>query len=413
MGRITNDLRKTISDTQDKVLSALAAKGEPITTASEPVIGVLAACDEAKAEARFGAAGKSLRRFATTVATRHPDVAELAKMPAWGEFAKDVDQAVNGSVEDAGLKDRLVKDYKAIVRGLACVKPRMVDDPLKRSDARDVKRQIKHVGMKQVYMLGENGFYGKPDNFDMYVRGSTSYLEEIGKLKTQQEVFVAHGMSEVSHTVAKRMKTLEEMRDDCHLGFHRIKPSDAAVIAARMHGLKWHELHFLTVPFGFFDTNYWPEVVADKKEEDKSKDDLKRLLVMKDKKLAFVDSVAFTYQPRLYPLAKFGNLPKAVAEVITKVESMPELNGCPVFDYYWVLVPSININHPYFRHKDGWKVRARRQDVVGWTDLEMKSYTDEYDAALALDQTLVCDGYFMPVVLGERDGKCHFLCLWR
>ncbi len=166
------------------------------------------------------------------------------------------------------------------------------------------------------------------------------------------------------------------------------------------------------MPFSFFETNYWAEMV-DKAVDTKEKEELKKLLVMKDKKLAFADSVSFSYQPRLYPLAKFGNMPKDVTEVITKVESMPELNGCPAFDYYWVLMPSININHPFFRHKDGWRVRARRQESGGWTDLELKTYSDEYEAALALDQTLLCDGYFVPVVLGERDGKCFFLSNWR
>jgi len=398
MGRMTSELQKEISTTQDKVLSSFADVGKPVDQMNDQIIKTLAEFDDKTA------AGKVLRRFAALVSPRHPDVVEYTKFPEWNDFSRET-QPVDA--------DKLDKVYKPIVRNMAHIKPRLVDDPLKRSDFREAKRQVKHVSMKQVYMMGENGFYGKPDNFEMCVRNSKNYVDEIASLKVQQEVFVSHGMNEVANTVKKRIASLEEMRDECYLGFHRLKPSDAAVISARQHGLKWHELHFLTVPFKYFELSYWSGSVADRKEEERNKDELKKLLVMKDKKLAFVDSVAFTYQPRLYPLAKFGIMPKEVTEVITKVESMPELNGCPVFDYYWVLMPSININHPYFRQKDGWKVRVRRQEAGGWTDLELKSYTDEYDAAFALDQTLMCDGYFAPVVLGERDGKCYFLSIWR
>lgn len=407
--KIGQDTRKVINETQEMVIAAVCDTKAASPSPKNPLVEVISSTSDDKLT-WLGDSVSILRNYANAVSLAgyelHPD--SISTLPeGWREFTTGLQE----SIKD-GKSCIDVNNYKPVLRALSCLKPRLVKDSLKRDEVRGTKNQIKHLGLKQVYMLGENGFYGKPDNFQMYVRNSKAYQHEIDNLKKQQKVFNEHNMPEVSHAVKKRIKSFEEMTAEQYLGFHRIKPTDAAIILARMHGLKWHELHFLTVPFKYFESAYWTEPV-ERKDEDKSKDEMKRLLVMKDRRLAFIDTVAFTYQPRLYPIAKFNGIPKGVSDIISAVEVFSELNECPVFDYYWVLMPSININHPYFRHKDGWKVYARKQDAIGWSDLELKSFTNEYDAALALDTTLACDGYFSPIVLGEREGKCFFLCQWR
>lgn len=410
MARMGMEMKRAVEETQSAVLQSLQACGTTQEEAHNQVLDTIVECDENTAVAKLGNVGKPVLSFAQQITLRHPDVADISKSDSWDSFSRDFFNAVGG---DQGAKDRLNSNvYKPIIRSMSCPKPRLVKDSIRRKELRGIKNQVRNIGMKHVYMLGENGFYGKPSNFEMFIRNSQAHLAEAESLSKNEEIFTKNNMPEVAHAVRRRIKDMQGIQNDSYLGFHRIKPPDAAIIAARMMDLPWNELYFLSIPFKYFERNYWPEV-KERRDEEKAKDEIKRLLVMKDKKMAFIDSVAFQYQPRLYPLSSFPGMPKQVESIISTVESLQELNGNPAFDYYWVLVPSININHPYFRQKDGWKVYARRQVEDGWTDLELKSYTNEYDAALALDSTLVCDGYFVPVVLGERDGKCYFLSLWR
>ena len=406
MGRAGIEMNRDIADTQAMVLAALRDTSTS-QAAPNPLLEEVATCNDA-AITRLGNVGKALKKYVSQVALQHPDLLELTKEKDWDAFSRDVMQAITmpDSSDPGGVLAAVqarLNDYKSILRLLATPKPRLLRDPLQRNDVREEKKHAKHIGLKQVYMLGENGFYGKPDNFKLFVRNSDAHVAELSGLETQQKVFLDHSLPEVAHAVNKRIKALNDMRVTSYLGFHRLKPTDAAIIAARMHEIRWHELHFLTVPFKSFEGRYWAE--PEPRKEDK--EDMKRLLVTKDKKGASADAVAFSYQPRLYQLAKFPELPRKVTEIISIVESFPELNGCPVFDYYWVLMPSININHPYFRTKDGWKVYVRSSP---WCNPELKSFTDEYEAALALDEMLIADGYFNPIILGEREGMCYFLC---
>ncbi len=204
MGRISVELREKVAATQEKVMAALQIECKAIACVDDPSnrLAVLTDCDDQQASRKFGAAGQILRRFATSV-SNHPDVADYNRFSEWKEFVGEVSGAVKADYVE-GLHDRLNKVYSPIVRNMAHIKPRVVGDPLKRNDLREVKRQIKNVGMKFVYMMGENGFYGRPNNFDSYVRNSAAYLEEVEGLKKQHEVFTTNGMSEVAHAVKKR-----------------------------------------------------------------------------------------------------------------------------------------------------------------------------------------------------------------
>jgi hypothetical protein len=391
MPKIGLETRRNINYTQELVISAVCDLKEPLKPVQHNFFETISSSKEKLA--KFGEAGNIIKNYVSDITISHP---ELKFSDEWDKLANDVLQHL-----DKSESIDLFKDHKSILRKLICPKPRFVRDSHKRSQVREAKNHVKNLSLKQVYMFGENGFYGKPDNFNMYVRNSKDCSVEISKLEEQKKIFGSHNMPEVSHVVQKRINSFEEMKREEHFGFHRMHPCDAAIILARMHGIKWHELYFLTVPFNFFEANYW----ENKEIEKEKKDEMKQLLVMKDRKSSLIDKIAFTYQPRLYPLSKFPNVPNTVVDILTSVEAFGELNECPLFDYYWVLVPSINVNHPLFRNKDSWGIYIKY-------DL-LRSFTNEWEAAFALDTTLVNDGYFTPIVLGESEGKCYFLCMWK
>lgn len=411
MSRMSERTRKISYETQVMVLDALKKHSALPLTVHNKVIETMASDIEGKTLDRLGSVGKILKKYANRVTLRHPDMSAISNMENWDGFSRDVFQAL--AADDKEVTSKLENNYKSLVRNFISPKPRFIENPDDRFSVRGEKNQTRHVNLKQVYMLGENGFYSKPDNFKLFTRHSDAHLDEIKKLDDQAKLFSSIQMNEVAHTVKKQIASLEEMQGMRYLGFHRMKPVDAAIISARVHGLKWHEVYFLHVPFNFFEEVYW---ISPTKKEEQNDYDMKRLLVMKDRKMAFLDAIAFSYQPRLYPLAHFSPPPDNVKNILLSVESMPELNGCPAFDYYWVLMPSININHPFFKHKNTWSVRVRGFDEQrpwnGDKTWVTETFSSEFEAAKALDKVLYEEGYFKPVVLGERDGKCYFLCVW-
>jgi hypothetical protein len=395
MGRITADKKQKMTEIQEEIRASLSVPLVPTAKYQNRLLDAIVKYEHSLP--KMGNLGQVLTNLATRILVNHPDAPEVFQHSDWNEFENKAIAVLENPSKDAA--DQLVNVYKPLVRHISFLKPRL---DLARDNVRKEKNIARNVGMKLAYMLGENGFYGKADDFRMFSRNSEVHLNEVLSLQEQQKVFTSHNMPEVAHAVGNRIKLLQELHTESYLGFHRLSPLDASLVCARATDLKWHEQHFLTVPFKFFDQRYWHEV-PEKKEEDRQKEDMKKLLVMKDHRTALMESTAFAYQPRLYPLGKFHETPSTTADIISRVENMQELGGCPVFDYYWVLVPSINVNHPHFRTKDTWRLLLGEENIV---------CQDEYAAALALDIALVRDGYFMPVVLGERDGKCYFLCFW-
>lgn len=379
--KIQQDDRSELNSIQKKVVSAVKEqKNSSLTVFSHSFDRIKSNMDV------LTRTNKTFSNYLQSV-NQHPDIPSQIE---------DIDLIVRliEKKDESALKSAL--DSKAF-RKLAVPKPRFIKDALKRNDAREVKNQISHVNLKQVYAQGDNGFYNKPNSFEAYIRNSDYHLKQIEKLKASQEIFKKKEMTEVAHSIDKRIKEISDMPK--YLGFHQISPAEAAVISAKNHGLYYHDFNFIVVQFDFFEQPYWK---SPKKDDKKS--EVKSLLDSFDRKISIVENSAFQYQPRLYPLAKFMPMPQNVVDIVSQVENMQELAGCPVFDYYWVLMPSININHPLFKHKDEWIIRDRDQP---------HTFQKEFEAARFLDEMLVEHEYFVPVVLGERNGVCYFLCLFQ
>lgn len=406
MAKITQESEKIIKETQCLTLDMVRTNKNEVHQEPDRILESLCELPEDKLTA-LGDVGKILGRFVKTANIRHPEMLNLTKTEPWVKLSRDVSSVLNGNSDD---KERLNTEHKQFVRQLASVKPRFISDPMARLNIRNANKlmpsSMRSVGMKGVYVLGENCYYGKPSNFLSFVRFSNHNKAEIAALEEQSKVFASHTMPEVTHAVSKRIKSIQELHNEEYLGFQRIKPTDAAMVLARHHGLRWHDSHFVTVPLKFFDKPFWGDVTSsDKTDEQRQIDEMKKMVVFKDKKLASFDTVAFQYQPRFYPMTAMKTpMPERTREILDLVEKLPDAGGNPIFDYLWVLTPSINVNHQVFKTKDGFAVRDQNLNLV--------SFKEEWEAAYALDMALIKHNYFCPVVLGDRDGLTYFVCLW-
>jgi hypothetical protein len=80
------------------------------------------------------------------------------------------------------------------------------------------------------------------------------------------------------------------------------------------------------------------------------------------------------YTPVAYPSHAII-LPEPMQKMIAFLEAFPEAGGKPIFDHYIFVVPNI---HPF----------------------------------LPQPEKRAMDGIFLPILMGEKDGKCFFICHW-
>jgi hypothetical protein len=334
------------------------------------------------------------RELAARLAPSH-DLAASRPDAFWQEIRAAVEDGTSRPVATwPQEKATLLRDFPLC--------PRFLRGEQERDGRRRVKSGHQIISMRHVYVLGENGFHGQTEDFVAMARHGTTAEATQAKWASQRSDFAGLGMIEMANLVAKKLDAVKESEADSWLGFHRMKPSHAAATLARMHGMLWHDMLYVVVPVNAFGPNYWVdyEQVATAPEIDV----LKRTVVLKEKRFANFDYLSFGYQPRLYPLHAFADRhPDRVARAVRATENLGEVGG-PGFDYFWVLVPGINVKHPTIHHGDG----TFRLRLGG----EAKEFAAEADAAAALDRQLVRDGLLQPCVLAERDGRCYFLCLY-
>lgn len=332
----------------------------------------------------LGNVGRNLNSYFASL-NDHPEI-----------FISDKDvETLNSLVENpnnTNLRDNyfLKSDF---YRSLNKIKPRFIRDVEERQKARNIKNKVHHIDLKCIYMMGDNGYNEYPENLDFCIRDSNYNISQIEHLKKSKNIFDKYSMTEMSNALIRKIKNLDNVSD--YLGFKRMKPAEAAIAVAKSLQLQYTEFELINIPFNFFKEPFW---VKEKPL------DLKSILSYVDKKIIAVESNGFQYQPRLYPIGNMEICPKNVSNILNSLDNAEELNGCPMFDYYWVVVPSVNINHHFLRDNENWQLKINKEKQV---------FTNEYEACYALDKYLLENEYFIPVVLGERDGHCYFICLYQ
>jgi hypothetical protein len=420
MSKLSAESIAIINQTQDLIFDGFKSEkvnaGSPASTLS--AISVFNDYSDELIKPVLGETGKRLKKFASRVNLQHPDLSEYLNgiSKYCNNLYNDASRVMTGPKKFTEI-DLLEENsnYSRIIRRLDKPKARLLNSSHDRNSERIVKKQIRNVSMKSIYSAGENCFYGRPNNFKRFSRYSKYYQTEVAGFDEKINVFKEHGMEELAHSFAKRRDILQSQITDT-FGFYRLSPAEAGIILARFHGYNWNDnQNVIIVPGDFFDDYvFWAEdgklseedLLAEELKNIQSVDSLKKTMLISTR---FVSSpqhlVSFGFQPRMYPLTKFSaKIPDKTKAILEKAETCLELNKAPVFDYYWAVVPSVNLNHPLLhRPKDHWTIRDGNMNHV---------FQDSIEAAHKLDEQLVREGFLMPVILGERDGKCYFVCLW-
>lgn len=407
-------LEQIVQDTQFRIIKEFVDENRVSSSPSWIVsLRQISEAPDEQVKACLGDLGKKLKRFARRVNLEHPDleifVDNLPKCAV--EIFKTSAEILNsGDVQNDELAFSLKygDEGKVFLRAILQPRTRLLLDVSDRTNQRSVKKHPKNVGLKALLSAGENAYFGQAENFNRFARGSKIGYEELDQLDERQAKFRSMNMQEIADSYSKRMKSLQETLAD-YFGFHRLKPDEAAVTLARLHGFKWSENGSIVVPNKFFgEFHFWTEKdTVDSTSTDVKTEAIKKSLILNTRFAVNGSSTSnFHYQARMYPLPNFLTPPSSVREIINKVESFSALGNNPFFDYLWVLVPSININHPFLRHHkevEEWSILNNKEEVL---------FSNSMEASMFLDKKLVENKIVYPIVIGERDGKCYFLAMY-
>ena len=111
----------------------------------------------------------------------------------------------------------------------------------------------------------------------------------------------------------------------------------------------------------------------------------------------------YDYEPRIYPMYMFREiLTDNIKNILEIWECFPEVNNKPIFDFYGVIVPSLNFpkvsNNKYYSFIDCHGLR--------------RVYEDNLQAKYEFDKYMIANKYFRPIIVAEKDHKCYFISYW-
>ena len=308
----------------------------------------------------LGNFGKKLRAFSKVVDLEHPDLEKIL-----GSSTRLLDSAIKLSQHLAEndysclsaefpklLPQQILKDLSSVddpAKNQQCI--RLLKSEEQRSKLRKNKK-MQPIQFGHATKKGDIIWNNQTANFDVYIAQSKSYKNECEKIKKKAERYKKLACDFLYQEMLKGVDEYENQFLDNHYGFYRITMTSAALIIAKMHGYICEDL---------------PEMSG---------------FTIHKKKINGYQ----IFCPIVLPLHEAKKYPKRMVEVIDYLEHFPAANGKSIFDHYIILMPSF-----------------------------AEVQTGKYGALKPLESPLFWDmlgDEFIPVLMGEKDGKCYFICFY-
>jgi len=231
------------------------------------------------------------------------------------------------------LRKMLKSEFREVEHEFDCLK---VAARLFKHNKREALRQrksIQLIDLSGVYKRGRTVWDGLPSDFNLYIRNSEFESNELEKYEKQVQRFKDLGCKSMSEEIQKYIDVFKQAFEEAYYGFRRITVTNAALICAKVNGYEWSN-----------------QIVN--------------------------QVIQCNYEPAVYPSTCFL-LPEKIIKIIGLLDTWPETGGCPIFDYYVLLIPRF------------------RSWLSQLCDVEF----------------LFKNNSITPVLLGEKDGKCYFISM--
>lgn len=363
---------------QSKVLDDIA--NAPFVDAHPIVDGILRRIvnySDGAIRAGLGSFGLKLKDFAQSVDLDqpHPDLyyikntlndKDLNDLLEIGKYATDIGVS-SFIIERLSKIVSKLEGFKLLSRSIgnpsrSLCHVRFIADP-------DLRDRIRHNKLSQQIKLnilrerGQSYWDQQPASFHQFARFENRFASDIEQAKLRLQHFKDHNLLSMAQEISDSVQILEQKsKDDQYYGFNKISIVAANIILAKVHEcafeLEYQAYYSTPSHYGIFGwvnecegENIKPEDIIQRKRE---------------------------YHGVLHPfcaIRSFAN--EKMKNLVSHLDAFPECGGKPLFDHYWVLIPTYT--------------------EIGKVPNKIPIHT--YLRTIG-------------VLLGERDGQIYFVSYW-
>ncbi len=391
-----------IDELQNVVFKELGFDGglqEPTTEVSELVFGLLAT-HPSTGEMALGKIGRQLIELIAKLDLHHADAISLIEHIFSNDegFQKQVLEAIELADRCKTLSSISSNFYRLIDRRKFS-KPffqtqfsiRLLKSIPERERAR-LERQSQTIDLKPFYKRGNEIWKSQPEDFSIFNRHNIPYIEHIEIAEKQASRYAELGCEVITDKITEEIKQLKASLRDRYYGFNRVKMTVAATVIAKMHGYK------LRTSWDIHDNKVLNIIIPRNMIYDFEPDSKMPIAPF----MQGFSSGEYYYEPRLYPVHEMmATASEDMLRVMDHLDNFPDINGKALFDNFLLLVPSVKLPHKY----NGTYFVKDSDNILG--------FGKQDEAFKFLDTKLIESGSVLPVLFGERNGKCYFLCYWK
>jgi hypothetical protein len=368
------------------------------------VIDQLKSYDEDSLRNMLGETSQKIISFINYVDIYHPDVAAIIPK----EGAEYLSQIL--SVSEFAHKKSLhlmLPNIRSIAAREIKENLRWLDDPnrnlqltrmVKSSELRKELRQNKSfrkITLEAFHRENRGNWDHVPSTSKLLSRFSDGRQEEIDKAEKMLARYKTLGCQSLQEEIEKSISEYKAKISDNYLGFKRVLLTEMAVILAKLHGC-----NYLASTDGLkikFPASRFPFRLDVEREAGS----------VKFTNFGWVDKdnnqTDHDYTPRVYTYDEISNIASPeMKKVVAHLEALPELGKRPAFDYYMVVVPSVE-------YPTGLSLKYTYTNHLG----VVNQYSHHDEAQSAFDLDLMLSKKVLPALVAERDGKCYFICYFQ
>jgi hypothetical protein len=426
---MSQPISQQVSDLQNEFLRRLSLHGPSQEPFVPSLLQRVLNCDEELLELTLGKLGVNLRCFAQQVDFDHPEIVsafdgaladdqdfaqDCLELLLLGEFARThqlhrILPLLGRYVTKESLPRNLLKKIDTPQNNRMHV--RLLKDQRERDEIRMTKR-MQIIDLHSVYKKGEEVWNAQPDNFKKFLRFDTAYQEDLKKAEKKAQRYEELGCSALASEVRKSIEAFREHMEQSYYGFNRITMTNAAVILAKSLGYTFTPAQEIVVQSKYHVGTNDAKITVSRKFFGKYNFDPEQMIEFSP----LVSEIAgtpifntkqqhpFNYEPRVYPLHEFIDIATpSVKETVKLLEAFPDASGKPIFDHFGVIVPGVAFPPPM---KDGLMYSFLDEKGMALT------FKSREEALKSLDTILIQGAYFHPIIVGDKDGKCYFVCYW-
>jgi hypothetical protein len=402
----------------------------------------------------LGNFGKRLKNFTDFYDITHPHVAGMFGSISYRNVSEilDVIKVAENSKENLdglySLTSSAINDntnLKFISTSLSNVPIRVLKDKVDREYARvagnhniDVEKGERiHRSPSEMILFSQIpvsafDFSKATNSFETFVRLSVPNTQSI---ELSLNKLMEMGLIHQADIYKKKINDIKSRSYMNYCGFRRINISEASAILGKVHGyqcptlsskigLDYDDPKILALFKFIMPSAAFSKLIHEYFGTDRHWDRLASIIenisnIMGSKNAALAKDVAgfyeflisrhrinlFEFQPRLYPLHAFKSvLSDEVNKTIDKVEEFEEFYKKPLFDKFFVLIPSVSFESSYFCNDTSGKFRFKSKDKDRLIELPNKD-----EAFFVVDSFLMKQKLIYPILLGKKDADYYFI----